>query len=87
MVSDAAFWDVGTTQDYWRTSRAFAGREAMADLGTGRRVHVDPSARLTRSIVWDDVQVGAAAVIEDCILTDGVRIAAGETRRGEIVIA
>ena len=87
VVSDAAFWDVGTTQDYWRTSRAFAGREAMADLGTGRRVHVDPSARLTRSIVWDDVQVGAAAVIEDCILTDGVRIAAGETRRGEIVIA
>ena len=63
------------------------GSEAMADLGTGRRVHVDPSARLRRSIVWDDVKVGAAAVIEDCILTDGVLIAAGETRRGEIVIA
>lgn len=86
VVSDAEFWDVGTVEDYWRTSTAFARRGNMADLGVGRRSRIDPSARLTRSILWDDVQIGADAVIEDCILTDGVRVAAGANHRGEILI-
>ena len=85
-VSDAEFWDVGTVEDYWRTSTAFAQRSDMADLGIGRGSRIDPSARITRSILWDDVQVGADAVIEDCILTDGVRVAAGAIHRGEILI-
>ena len=85
-VSDAEFWDVGTIEDYWRTSTALAARGDMADLGVGRRCHVDRSARIARSILWDDVQVGAAAVIEDCILTDGVRVEAGAVHRSEILI-
>ena len=85
-VSDAEFWDVGTVEDYWRTSTAFAQRSDMADLGIGRSSRIDPSARITRSILWDDVQVGADAVIEDCILTDGVRVAAGAIHHGEILI-
>ena len=86
-VSDAEFWDVGTVEDYWRTSTAFAERGGMADLGVGRGSRIDPSARITRSILWDDVQIGAEAVIEDCILTDGVRVAAGAVHRGETLIA
>jgi mannose-1-phosphate guanylyltransferase len=85
-VSDAEFWDVGTIEDYWRTSTALAARGGMADLGVGRGCHVDRSARLARSILWDDVQVGAEAVIEDCILTDGVHVEAGAVHRGEILI-
>jgi mannose-1-phosphate guanylyltransferase len=85
-VSDAEFWDVGTVEDYWRTSTAFAQRSSMADLGVGRGCRLDPSARITRSILWDDVQIGANAVIEDCILTDGVRVAAGAVHHGEILI-
>jgi NDP-sugar pyrophosphorylase family protein len=85
-VSDAEFWDVGTIEDYWRTSTALAARSDMADLGVGRGCHVDRSARLARSILWDDVRVGAEAVIEDCILTDGVHVEAGAVHRGEILI-
>jgi mannose-1-phosphate guanylyltransferase len=87
-VSDAGFWDVGTVEDYWKTARAFADRDGTADLPArpGKHAQIDPTARVTRSILWDDVAVGAGAVIEDCILTDRVQIAAGETRRGEIVI-
>jgi len=85
-VCDAEFWDVGTKDDYWRTSRAFAARANTADLGVGRDVRIDPSARVTGSILWDDVRVGAEAVIEDCILTDGVAVAAGAVHRGEILI-
>jgi mannose-1-phosphate guanylyltransferase len=85
-VSDAEFWDVGTIEDYWRTSTALATRSDMADLGVGRGCYVDRSARIARSILWDDVQVGAEAVIEDCILTDGVIVEAGGVHRGEILI-
>ena len=85
-VSDAEFWDVGTIEDYWRTSTVLATRNDMADLGVGRGCHVDRSARIARSILWDDVQVGAEAVIEDCILTDGVHVEAGAVHRGEILI-
>jgi mannose-1-phosphate guanylyltransferase len=85
-VSDAAFWDVGTTDDYWRTSRAFAARGPTADLGVGRRARIDPTARISRSILWDDVRVDAEAVIEDCIVTDGVSVAAGAVHRHEILI-
>jgi NDP-sugar pyrophosphorylase family protein len=85
-VSDAEFWDVGTIEDYWRTSTALAARSDMADLGVGRGCHVDRSARLARSILWDDVRVGAEAVIEDCILTDGVHVEAGAVHRGAILI-
>jgi NDP-sugar pyrophosphorylase family protein len=85
-VCEAQFWDVGTTDDYWRTARDFAARSGMADLGVGRGVRVDPSARVTGSILWDDVQIGADAVIDDCILTDGVSVAPGAVHRGEILI-
>ena len=86
VVSDAEFWDVGTLRDYWRTSIALAQRSGMADLGVGRGSRIDGSARLARSILWDDVQIGANAVIEDCILTDGVRVAADAVHRDEILI-
>ena len=85
-VSDAEFWDVGTIEDYWRTSTALAARSNMADLGVGRSCRIDRSARIARSILWDDVQVGAEAVIEDCIITDGVQVQPRAVHRGEILI-
>jgi mannose-1-phosphate guanylyltransferase len=88
-VSEAGFWDVGTVEDYWKTARAFADREGTADLADrpGRNVRIDPTARVTRSILWDDVAVGAGAVIEDCILTDGVSVLAGAEYRRQILLA
>ena len=85
-VCDAQFWDVGTTDDYWRTAREFAARSGMADLGVGRGASIDPSARVTGSILWDDVQIGADAVVDNCILTDGVSVAPGAVHRGEVLI-
>jgi len=76
-VCDAEFLDVGTTEDYWRTSRRFAEREGRAGSTVGLRAHLDPSARIIDSILWDDVEVGAGAVLDECIVTDGVRIPAG----------
>ena len=73
-TSAAAFWDVGTTADYLTACRALAG---SVDPPHGRSVHIAPSARVTRSILWDDIDVGAGARLDECIVTDGVRVPAG----------
>jgi mannose-1-phosphate guanylyltransferase len=86
-VCDAEFFDVGTTDDYRRTSAAFATREGHAGSTIGQRAQIHPTARIINSILWDDVAVGADAVIEDCIVTDGASIASGSTHRQCVVTA
>ena len=86
VISDAAFYDVGTPADYWRTSQAFAAAEGRAFSSAGRGTHIDASARVTDSILWDDVEVGAAAQLDDCIVTDGARVPPGASHRREILV-
>ena len=80
-VSNAAFFDVGTVEDYWKTSLALG----MTGSSVGRRARIDPTARITQSILWDDVEVGANAVLEHCIVTDGVSIAPAAMHRDEVI--
>ncbi len=84
-VCDASFFDVGTIADYIRTSRAFGG-SSSADVFCGRDASIAPTARVTRSILWDDVHVGAASVVDECVVTDGVRIPAGATYRHVAIV-
>ena len=79
-VSDASFFDVGTVDDYRRTHDAFTDGARGGGHPTpsvGRGATIDPSARVTRSILWDDVQVGAGATLDTCIVTDGVAVPPG----------
>ena len=87
VVSDAAFYDVGTPADYWRTSQAFAAAEGRTSSSAGRGARIDPKARITQSILWDDVAVGAGALLDECIVTDGVRVPAGASHRRAILVA
>jgi NDP-sugar pyrophosphorylase family protein len=85
-VSDATFWDIGTVSDYWRTSMGFLDRIAR-DGGSSRSVRLHPSARVTRSVLWDEVTVGAGSVLDECIVTDGARVPDGATYRRTILMA
>jgi NDP-sugar pyrophosphorylase family protein len=85
-LSDAAFWDIGTVTDYWRTSLAFAGADT-GDFGRGRNAEISPRATLTRSIVWDDVVIEARCSVEECIVTDGVRLRSGSAYRRSVLRA
>lgn len=70
-VCDAGFVDIGTVADYWRTSWR------LLDAGgshVGRAARIDPLARVTGSIVWDDVAIGRNATVDTCIVTDRVSI-------------
>ena len=86
-VSDAAFQDIGTPADLLQTSLALAARDGRPGAPRwGRDARVAPSATVLRSALWDHVSVGAGAVLEDCIVADGVTIPDGaEYRRCAIV--
>jgi NDP-sugar pyrophosphorylase family protein len=89
VAADWPFWDIGTVADYWQTSRALMDAAPVGlDPWRGRRVRVGDGARVDRSILWDDVDVGAHAVLEECIVADGVEVPAGAVfRRSALVRA
>ncbi|MEO8257819.1 MAG: NDP-sugar synthase [Acidobacteriota bacterium] len=71
------FWDIGTVADYWLTSWSFAQAEGIAGNPSGRNVGIDPTARVSRSILWDDVEIAGGCVVDECVVTDGVRVPRG----------
>jgi NDP-sugar pyrophosphorylase family protein len=87
-ISHASFLDIGTPRDYVDTNEIIARSERVEPWIHGARVRIAPTARVSRSILWDDVTVDADAILEDCVVTDGVTIAAGaQYRRSAIVQA
>src|SRR6185503_17064393 len=69
-VCATEFLDIGTPDDYLRTSLQLSQREGTgAARGAGTRV--DASARVDDSVLWDDVEVGAGSMLKQCIVTDG----------------
>ncbi len=85
-VHDGRFWDIGTPADYFSTSLEFMDQEGRGSSACGRNARVARSARLARSILWDDVEVGAGAVLDECIVTDGVRVPAGASHRRAMLV-
>ena len=76
-VSDAAFQDIGTPADLLLTSLDFAARDGRpGEPRLGRRVRMAPSARVTRSVLWDDVTIGERVNLDECVVADGVTIPA-----------
>jgi NDP-sugar pyrophosphorylase family protein len=71
-----SFHDIGTPADYFHTSLQLAAQDdGTLNPGTGSVVH--PSASIERTIVWDDVDVGAGAILRECIVTDRVSVPPG----------
>jgi NDP-sugar pyrophosphorylase family protein len=72
----APFSDVGTPADYLQASLDLAAREGDRLVsGIGTEVH--QTASLDRTTVWDNVEIGGNSVLNECIVCDGVRVAAG----------
>jgi NDP-sugar pyrophosphorylase family protein len=93
----ADFLDIGTPADYLNTALVLAEREGLPCIG--ERSRVDFSARVERSVLWDDVTVEAGAMLKECVVADRVvvpadtswhgvtlRAAASELAAGEKVI-
>jgi NDP-sugar pyrophosphorylase family protein len=78
-LADADFHDVGTPADYLDAALAVGRLEGVPSPQVGRGSRVDPSARVTDSVIWEDVDVAAGATLERCVLADGVRIPSGRS--------
>jgi mannose-1-phosphate guanylyltransferase len=91
----ADFWDVGTPTDYLEASRSIGERERRPFPHVGRTSVIDPAARVSDSVLWDDVEIGPGATLNRCIVADAVKIPAGVCfencaiiqREGELVVA
>jgi mannose-1-phosphate guanylyltransferase len=79
--STAEFFDIGTPADYLDTSLLIGSREGYAAAGPSS-VRVAPSARVERSVLWDDVVVEAGTMLRECVVTDGVRVPADTSWHG-----
>lgn len=86
-VDGIEFLDIGTVADYVRTNEAIAAAEGTSPWTQGRNARIAPSARVTRSIVWDDVTIGEGASIEGCVVTDGVTIPPGAQYSNSAIVA
>jgi NDP-sugar pyrophosphorylase family protein len=81
---DAEYHDIGTPADYLETTLLIGEREGVA-LDVGRRCQLSPTARLPRSVLWDDVIVEDGVMLRECIVTDGARVPSDTSWRGVIL--
>ena len=77
--TQASFMDIGTPSDYLETSLLLAAREG---IDTSAGAEISPTARIERSILWDDVIVEDGAMLKECVVTDGVRLPADTSWHG-----
>ena len=77
--TQAEFFDIGTPSDYLDTSLTLATREA---IDTVAHAQVSPTARVERSVFWDDVIVEDGAMLRECVVTDGVCVPADTSWHG-----
>lgn len=61
-------------------------KEEGKSLIAGAQTVISPSATVTDSILWDDVEVGAGARVNRAILADDVKINAGEIVENAVVV-
>jgi len=74
--TEAMFQDIGTPADYLQTCLQIASAEGV-DLAAHARVA--PTARIERTVLWEDVVVEDGATVRECVVTDGVHIPAGSS--------
>jgi len=70
--TEAEYFDIGTPADYLDSSLAILERDGGKAVGGGARIGRD--ARIERSILWDDVEVGAGVMLRECVVADGVHV-------------
>jgi len=72
---DQPFLDVGAPREYLHAALD------LSTQGDGNACEagslIDPSAQLTRSVVWADATIGAGAELSDCIVVAGASVPAG----------
>jgi len=85
-ICDAPFVEVGTPADYRLVHERLAGEDGVSPWTPGARAAIDATARLDRTILWDDVSIGAGVVLERCVVADRVRVPDGLQAAGACLV-
>jgi NDP-sugar pyrophosphorylase family protein len=80
------FIDVGTPEDYLRAALSLRTATAGAESVIVPGASVDPSARLTDSLVWADARISANAGLDECIVAGPVDVPAGFTAKRAVLM-
>jgi mannose-1-phosphate guanylyltransferase len=78
-LATGQFWDVGTPADYLDATLSIGAAEGVSSPQIGHHSRVAKDARLTSTVLWDDVEVGEGASLDRCVVADTVKIPAGAT--------
>jgi mannose-1-phosphate guanylyltransferase len=73
----------GSVRGFVSEARFFDVGTVMDYWNTSIAFASDASAR---TIIWDDVEIPSGSIVEECIVTDGVRVPAGMVYRREILL-
>ena len=82
----ARFRDIGTPADYLRTCLEVAREEGLVEVPASEDVVVHPSARVTNSVLFGGVTLGANVVLDHCVAADGVSIPDGMRFAGRVIV-
>jgi mannose-1-phosphate guanylyltransferase len=85
-LAKGQFWDVGTPADYLDTTLSVGAAEGASSPQIGHHSRVAKDARLTSTVLWDDVEVGEGASLDRCVVADKVKIPAGAAFRNCAII-
>ena len=85
-LCESDFIDVGTAGDYLEASSVIGQREERPLPHVGEGCDIDPTARLSDSILWDRVRIGPRAVLHRCIVADDVEVPAGAIHENCVII-
>jgi glucose-1-phosphate adenylyltransferase len=78
---EPGYWrDVGTLEAYWQANMDLLGERPLFDLRNGEWPILAGTyiveAQIRRSVIGRGVRIEPGAVVEDCVILDGVRIGA-----------
>jgi NDP-sugar pyrophosphorylase family protein len=82
--ADTTFVDVGTPADYLETALKLSGDPDGCIVENGSAV--DPSARLTRTLVWPGARVAAGVELEDTIVAGDVSLPRGFSASRAVIV-
>jgi NDP-sugar pyrophosphorylase family protein len=82
-VTDANWFELSTIPRYLDISLAMMKN---IDVSRGDNCRISPAAKISNSIIWDDVSVAEGANLNRTIIADGVRIKNGETFENAAIV-
>ncbi|HEX2340040.1 MAG TPA: NDP-sugar synthase [Vicinamibacterales bacterium] len=85
-ICDASFDDIGTPSDYLETSLRVAAQEHAAHSLRGADCTIHSGAHVTRSVLWDRVDVGDGASLVECVVADDVAVPPGARFERQAVV-